>query len=302
MATVVLPEATRALYPFKSHYLTLSDGRRMHYIDEGPEDGEVLVFVHGYLTWSFIYRAFMIYYAAQGFRCIAMDHIGFGLSDKPTNKRYHTLRRHFTNLAECITALNLRDVTLVMEDWGASFGLNYAIQHPENVKRLVIMNAWAFQDTLARQPSRLMSLLLKPGVGELVLGSLNLAINFALQRATLRHLSPSVLVGYRAPFRDARNRTALVQFLRMTEVGPGRPSMPLMRRIEQGMQALTATPTLLLWGKTDPFYPAEIARHWKTLLPRARGPVMLEAGHFVPEDAPELLMEHLSNFVEVEAE
>ncbi|HML23685.1 MAG TPA: alpha/beta fold hydrolase [Aggregatilinea sp.] len=302
MATVVLPEATRALYPFKSHYLTLSDGRRMHYIDEGPEDGEVLVFVHGYLTWSFIYRAFMIYYAAQGFRCIAMDHIGFGLSDKPTNKRYHTLRRHFANLTECITALNLHDVTLVMEDWGASFGLNYTLQHPENVKRLVIMNAWAFQDTLIRQPSRLMSVLLKPGVGELMLGTFNLAINFALQHATLRHLSPSVLTGYRAPFRDSRNRTALIQFLRMTEIGPGRPSMPLMRRIEQGMQQITSTPTLLLWGKIDPFYPVDIARHWKALMPRARGPVVLDAGHFVPEDAPELLMDHLSHFVEEETE
>lgn len=301
MATVVLPEATRVLYPFKSHYLTLSDGRRMHYIDEGPEDGETLVFVHGYLTWSFIYRASVIYYAAQGYRCIAMDHIGFGLSDKPSNKRYHSLRRHLSNLTECIHALNLRDITLVMEDWGGTFGMHYAVAHTDNVKRLVILNSWAFQDTLPRRPSRLLSLLIKPTVGEVLLGTLNVALNIGLQHGTLRHLSPSVLGGYKAPFRDTRSRTALVQFPRMISTGPSHPSAAILRRIERGLDQLQSTPTLIAWGRVDPFFPVEIARHWKRLLPRAKGPVALHAGHFIPEDAPELLIEELNALLDSEA-
>ena len=110
MATVVLPEPSRALYPFRSQFVTLSDGRQMHYVDEGPPDGELLVFVHGYPTWSFTYRALLVYYAARGYRCVAMDHIGFGLSDKPTGGRYHTLRRHIHNLHELISTLQLKDL------------------------------------------------------------------------------------------------------------------------------------------------------------------------------------------------
>ncbi|RPI95991.1 MAG: alpha/beta fold hydrolase, partial [Chloroflexi bacterium] len=103
----MLPNTVRALYPFKSSFMTLSDGHRMHYAAEGPEDGEVLVFVHGYPTWSFVYRALLVYYGALGYRCIAVDHIGCGLSDKPTSRRYHTLQRHIQNLAEFLKRLNL---------------------------------------------------------------------------------------------------------------------------------------------------------------------------------------------------
>lgn len=299
MPAVVLPDSTRALYPFKSHYLTLSDGTRLHYIDEGPEDGDVLLFAHGYATWSFLFRAFAIYYAALGYRCIVPDHVGFGLSDKPGTRRYHTLQRHQDNLAECIQELGLNPVTLVMEDWGGPLSLGYAITHPDAIKRLVIMNVWGFQDTLANRLNPLLRWATRPIIGELLFRSLNLSISVGLQRWSARRLSPSIVAAYRAPFRDPRSRTALVQFPRMINTTPSHPSAPLMRAIEQGLPNLDGVPTLVMWGAQNPLLSPDVASHWKALLPRARGPFIIEhAGHLLPEDAPDEVLQHLNEFLD----
>jgi len=298
MATAPLPESTRALYPFESHYLTLSDGQRMHYVDEGPEDGRVLVFVHGYPLWSFVYRAFLIYFAAQGYRCIAVDHVGFGLSDKPTSRRYHTLRRHIHNFIEGLSLLDVHDITLVMEDWGGPIGLGYAVRDPANVRRLVVMNTWAFQDTLANPLSPLVRLALRPGIGELVFGTLNLALGIGVQHWTVRTLSEAVLAAYEAPFREGRSRTALIQFPRMINAAPNHPSAASMREIERGLALFERTPALILWGAENPVFPREVAEHWKKMLPHARGPYFIpRAGHVLPEDRPEAVVQRLEAFL-----
>jgi len=298
MATAVLPEPSRALYPFRSHYVTLSDGKQMHYVDEGPPEGELLVFVHGYPTWSFTYRALLVYYAARGFRCIAMDHIGFGLSDKPTSGHYHTLRRHIHNLRELMAALDLPPSTLIMEDWGGPFALGYTIRHCEKVRRLVVMNTWGFQDTYPPRRERLVRLVTLPGVGELLFRTFNVAPTFFLQRITTRRLSPAVLAGYRAPFRENRSRNALVQFPRMISTGPDHPSAPALREIERGLADLDHIPTLLLWGARNPIFGPDVARHWRRHMLSARGPHLIEnAGHLLAEDAPEELITYLDEFL-----
>ncbi|MCL4238660.1 MAG: alpha/beta fold hydrolase [Anaerolineae bacterium] len=298
MATAVLPETTRALYPFSSRFFTLDDGQRMHYVDEGPPDGEPLVFLHGYPMWSFAYRALIVYYAALGYRCVAMDHIGYGLSDKPTNRSYHTLRRHIHNVLEFVAALDLRQVTLIMEDWGTAFGLGYAVHHPQNIRRLVIMNSWVFQDTFEHRVPLLVRLLTWPAVGELALGVLNLAFPLGLQRWTARQLSAGVMMAYRSPFREARQRAALVQFPRMISLSPHHPSAEAMREIESGLTALHQVPALIVWGQEDPIFPPELANHWKKALPRARGPHFIAgARHFLSEDDPDGLALLLDTFL-----
>jgi cis-3-alkyl-4-acyloxetan-2-one decarboxylase len=299
-ADVVLPETTRAHYPFKSRFVTLSDGHRMHYIDEGPEDGEVLLFAHGYPAWSFAFRAYVVYYAALGYRCIAPDYIGFGLSDKPMRGRYHTLRRHIHNLIEVVNSLELRDITLVMEDWGGPIGLGYAIRQPDAIRRLVILNSWVFQDTYSNRMQRVLRWVTLPGVGELLFRSLNMAFNSLLfQRWTVRELSSTVITAYKAPFRDPRQRTALVQFPRMINLTPAHPSAAQMREIEDGLADFKHTPTLIVWGQADPIFTPDVAAHWKEMMPHARGPVMLpQAGHLVTEDAPDAVIEHLDGFLD----
>lgn len=300
MATPELPDTTRALYPFESHFFTLSDGTRLHYIDEGPKDSDdVLFFAHGYPLWSFEFRALVVYYAALGLRCVALDHAGYGLSDKPNIRRYHTLTRHTTNLTELITGLELHNLTLVMEDWGGPLGLGYALEHRENVRRLVLMNTWAFQDTYSHRLHPLINLVTQPGIGELLFGTFNLVFSLGVQRWTQRGLSWSVLDAYRAPFRDVRHRTALVQFPRMINTRPAHPSAAAMRAIESELHTLRRIPTLILWGDDDPLFPADIAEHWKTMLPRARGPFLLEdTAHFLTEDDADAVVRHLDNFLD----
>jgi haloalkane dehalogenase len=271
----------------------------MHYVDEGPEDGEVLVFVHGYPMWSFVYRALLVYYAAQGFRCVAMDHIGYGLSDKPPGGAYHTLRRHTHNLIECLSALDLHQITLIMEDWGGPFGVGYALRHLDNVRRLVLMNTAVFQDTYTHRLHPVVRFATRPGLGDLLFRSPGLLFNIGVQRWTARQLSAAVLMAYKNPFRDTRHRAALVMFPRMISTAPLHPSAPEMRVLEQGLTQLRTIPTLLLWGDENPLFPAEIAHHWKKLLPRAKGPVLIpQTRHFLTEDDPDAVIRQLDPFFE----
>lgn len=131
----------QGLYPFEHRYVDLDAGR-LHYVDEG--EGEPLVFVHGTPTWSFLWRHW-VNDLRQGFRCIAPDHTGFGLSDKPADGRY-TPADHARNLEEFIQRLGLEDVTLVVHDFGGPIGLHYALENPDNVKRIVLMNTWLWSN------------------------------------------------------------------------------------------------------------------------------------------------------------
>jgi haloalkane dehalogenase len=130
-----------ANYPFAPRYHRWQD-LRMHYLDEGPADGPVMLLLHGMPTWSYLYRDIIPPLTAAGFRCIAPDHIGFGRSDKPTDIHWYTIARHTEILTTLITGLDLNNITLVCQDWGGPIGLAQAATMPERFARLVIMNTW----------------------------------------------------------------------------------------------------------------------------------------------------------------
>lgn len=128
-------------FPFAPHYLDI-DGLRMHYVDEGPRDAPVALMVHGMPTWSYLYRTMIPPMLAAGFRCVAPDHIGFGRSDKVTDPEWYDIARHSANLTRLVTALDLRNITLFVQDWGGPTGLAQYATMPERFSRLVIMNTW----------------------------------------------------------------------------------------------------------------------------------------------------------------
>ena len=127
----------RVEYPFTSRWLDLPAGR-LHYVDEGS--GRPLVFVHGTPDWSFLWRH-LIKALSPHYRCVALDHMGFGLSDRPHGSWYLP-ENQSANLRALIERLELRDVTLVLHDFGGPFGLSYALERPDNVRSLVLMNTW----------------------------------------------------------------------------------------------------------------------------------------------------------------
>ena len=132
-------------YPFQPHYHPWQD-LRMHYLDEGPADGPVMLLMHGMPTWSYLYRDIIPVLVAAGYRCIAPDHLGFGKSDKPTDIHWYTIARHTEVMTSLITALDLKDITLVCQDWGGPIGLAQAATMPDRFSRLVIMNTWLHHD------------------------------------------------------------------------------------------------------------------------------------------------------------
>ncbi len=130
-----------ASFPYEPNYHQWQD-LRMHYVDEGPRDGPVMLLLHGMPTWSYLYRDMIPGLVTAGYRCIAPDHLGFGRSDKPTDPHWYTIARHTEILTTLITGLDLTDVTLVCQDWGGPIGLAQAVTMPERFSRLVIMNTW----------------------------------------------------------------------------------------------------------------------------------------------------------------
>lgn len=133
--------ANLADFDYAPHYHEWQD-LRMHYLDEGPADGPVMLLMHGMPTWSFLYRDIIPPLVAAGYRCIAPDHLGFGRSDKPTDIHWYTIARHTEVLTSLIHALDLQNITLVCQDWGGPTGLAQAVYMPDRFSRLTIMNTW----------------------------------------------------------------------------------------------------------------------------------------------------------------
>ncbi|MCI0825570.1 MAG: alpha/beta fold hydrolase, partial [Chloroflexi bacterium] len=122
---------------FEQHYEEI-DGVRIHYVDEGS--GPPILMVHGQPTWSYLYRKMIPPLVDAGYRCIAPDLMGFGLSDKPTDESVYTLRRHVELITGLIEKLQLKGITTVGHDWGGPISLRYAIDHQDNLRALVILN------------------------------------------------------------------------------------------------------------------------------------------------------------------
>ena len=278
----------RREYPFVGRFLDLPGGR-MHYVDEGA--GPAVLLVHGTPDWSFGYRN-VVKRLVPDFRCIAPDHLGFGLSDKPRGYAYGPAQQA-ANLSALIEALELRDVTLVLHDFGGPFGLAYAIAHPENVRGLVLMNTWMWSlrgDPHFERPARLLG----GALGRL----LYLRANFSA-RVLMRYS-----VGDRASLPPRIHR----QYLRALSTPADRAGTwayaqsllgasdwwdGLWRRRDR----IRECPALILWGMKDPAFRARELTRLETVFARAETVRLDEIGHFVPEEAPDRLAAAIRDFV-----
>ncbi len=185
-------------YPFQPNYQTTPSGQ-LHYIDEGK--GDVILFVHGTPTWSFLYRSH-IKALSNTHRCIAPDHIGFGLSDKPKNFA-GTPQEHARNLNQLIAHLDLKNITIVVHDFGGPIGLSYAISKPENVKRIVMFNTWLWE-TKEDKDAQKIDKILHSSFGNFLYLNTNFSPKVLLKKAfhNKKHLSKQVHNHYKKPFPD----------------------------------------------------------------------------------------------------
>ncbi len=270
-------------FPFTPHYFD-DNGFQMHYVDEGS--GEPIVLVHGDPTWGYLYRNF-IHALARHQRCILPDHMGMGKSGIPQEQYPYRLQHHIANFENLLLHLDLHDVTLVLHDWGGPVGLGFATRHQERVKRLVLMNTWAFAPWPGGPFPRLLEIIrsARPAL---------LGTTFHIE-----NLTQEVMDAYRAPFPTPASRLALLCWSRDIPISEADPSYAEMKRIERGLPEFLDTPTLLVWGMRDPVLSEPVLRTWQSIYPRAITYEIEDASHFLQEDAPARIVSCIEEFLAV---
>jgi haloalkane dehalogenase len=268
-----------ALYPFVSRYIEI-DGQRLHYLDEG--EGEVVLFVHGTPSWSFEWRE-QIKQLSQHQRCIALDHLGFGLSDKPQNAAYKP-EDHARRLVQLVRALDLQRVTLVVHDFGGAIGVAAALAEPERYARLVLLNTWLW--SLADQPAvRRISSFVRSFLGRFLYRWLNFSPRVLLPAsfAVRKRLSRAVHRHYLAPFPSWRERSA--PWVLGCELAGSSAFYAGVWQQREKWPPLSA----IIWGMRDPLLDPSLLAQLEAAFPHAPVTRIQDAGHFPQEEAGDVV-------------
>jgi pimeloyl-ACP methyl ester carboxylesterase len=276
------------LYPFAPQTFRTPSGV-MSYLDEGS--GPPVVMVHGTPTWSFLYRHFVKALSGR-YRCVVPDHLGFGLSDKPEGFSF-TPRAHAENLASLLDYLDLKEYTLVVHDYGGPIGLGAALEHPERVRALVIIDTWLWSNAGTRSFETVGKVAASP-VGRFLYRRLNFSPRVLLPQgfADKSKLTKETHRHYLAPFPTPSSREAAWVLARELTASGGWYDLLYAR-----LDTLDAVPTLLLWGSKDPFFPQAYLRRWRETMPHAEVAELASVGHFVPEEAQAAALDCLRPFL-----
>jgi haloalkane dehalogenase len=291
-------------FPFAPHYFEVA-GLRMHYVDEGPADGPVALMLHGMPTWSYLYRTVIAIMAEAGYRCVAPDHIGFGRSDKVTDPSWYDIARHTANLADLIEALDLRNITLFVQDWGGPIGLAQLVAMPERFSRLVIMNTWLHHDGYEYTPA-IRNWIAQNQTGGLFRDNIPSLFGWGtLLVVGTRRADPSqallpVLQGGRpvlAPDVDAVRAAYDAPFAGLGEAGVTGPrQFPLCIPVHDHARgdgdaqaahfaAVNATPLPVhfVWGGADEIFPSAWGHRWHDLIPHSTWDEIADSSHFLQD-------------------
>ncbi|MHB8605084.1 MAG: alpha/beta fold hydrolase [Thermoplasmatota archaeon] len=293
-----LPADIAAMMPFARTTVRVGDVE-LSVVDDGRRDArETLLFVHGNPTWSFLWRRLLGPARDAGHRVVAPDHAGFGLSSKPTDGAYYSAERHVQNLEAVAAALDLRDVTLVLHDWGGPIGMGFAARHPDRVKRIVIANTVAFAPKEKRPLSRWHARFAKPFWFDAAI-RFNLIERTAMIGGVTRKLPRAVARAYRWPMKERGGRVAAARFVQLVPDGPEHPSCAVLREVEAAAPKLAHAPVLVLWADRDRVMKPKFAERWLTsgLDVRAVRHISPNGGHFWQEDDPEPFLREILAFV-----
>jgi pimeloyl-ACP methyl ester carboxylesterase len=280
-------------FPFEARYLSAGDAT-LHYIDEGPADARPLLFVHGNPTWSYMWRQPIARLHAEGHRCVAFDHMGFGRSDKPPRLSAYSLQRHVDNALALIDALDLGDVTLVAHDWGGPIGLGALLERADRLRAVVLMNTWAWE-----LPSFLPPFLREfrtEGLGEILALAGNLFVESIPGAMARRDPDPVMMEAYRAPFPDYWSRAGTLAFQREIPLTERDRSAPLMASIHEGLPDVSV-PVKLVWGMRDPVFQPVFLEQWCELFPNAETVELADASHYLVEDSPDEVTGAIEDFL-----
>ena len=283
-------------WPYEPRWFDSADGR-MHYVDEGRRDGRPVVMVHGNPTWAYLYRNFIGPLTAAGYRAIAIDHLGFGRSEKPDDPALYTIARHVERADALLESLDLSEATPVTQDWGGPIGLGWATRHPERIRSLMILNTFAHRPPeKVKLPAPLVAFRM-PVVGEVMVKGLNMFKHVFLFRAGVtkpERLTKQVKRAYLAPHPSWSSRTAVLVFPRQIPAGPEGEVSDLLAEIEAGLGAFADLPVSICWAMKDiAFTPQVLDQLWLNTFPEAEVTRIDDAGHYLQEDAYEVIVPEL---------
>jgi haloalkane dehalogenase len=269
-------------FPYATRYADTSDGIRMAYVDEG--EGPVVLLLHGEPSWGFLWRTCIPVFLASGFRVVVPDLIGFGRSDKPAEVEDYTYARHVEWVRSVLfDALDLKDVTLVCQDWGGLIGIRVAMENPERFARICAANTglpdglrklgpewWQFRDFVARTP--------------------DLPVGFLVSAAVVNPMAPDVAAAYDAPFPDPSYKAGPRSFPDLIPQDPDNPATPANQRAWKVLETWSK-PLLCAFSDSDPITRGG-DKPFLSKVPGAQGQphtTIEGAGHFLQEDkGPEL--------------
>ncbi len=273
-------------YPYEPHYVEV-DGLRLHHIDEGT--GPTVVCFHGEPDWSYLYRHMLDALVSSGHRVVCPDLVGFGKSDKPTDQAWYTYERHVEHVSGHLAQIELEDVTVVVQDWGGPIGLRWAVEHAEQVGRLVVMNTGLFTGRVSKGFM---------AWREFAERTPDLPIGMIMQGATTTELAPEVIAAYEAPFPTAESKAGAQQFPLLVPVSAEEPGVPEMLAVQDELSRWQK-PALVAFSDSDPVFPyPQAGEVFTALLPTAGEQVRIEgAAHFLQEDrGPQIVQAMLTAF------
>ncbi|WP_297774907.1 haloalkane dehalogenase [Mycobacterium sp.] len=283
-------------FPYPPRYCELSDGDggvlRAAWIEDGPEGADPILMLHGEPSWSYLYRKMVPILVAEGHRVICPDLVGFGRSDKPTRLDDHSYARHVEWMrALAFDVLDLRDVTLVGQDWGGLIGLRLAAEHPERFARVVVANTglpngeqlmadiwWRFREAITSTPT--------------------LDVGAFVQGGCRRQMSDTERAGYDAPFPADEYCTGPRAMPGLVPTSPDDPAAAA-NKAAWAKLSVSPTPMLVAFSDSDPIT-GPMAAIFAREMRGAQGidhPVIRGAGHFLQEDAGEELAGHIVTFL-----
>jgi haloalkane dehalogenase len=273
-------------WPYEPRYVA-QDGLRMHYVDEG--DGEPVLLLHGEPTWSYLYRKLIPPLAAVA-RVVAPDYFGFGRSDKPVDRDWYSFDAHYASIERLVEELELRRLTVVVQDWGGPIGLRLAVTRPERVERLVIMNTGV---GAGRAPSeewlRFREFVRRVGT-DLQPGQL-------VRITCVTELTDEVVAAYDAPFPTPESKTGPLMFPELVPTEVDHPSTPKMLEVREALTRWEK-PALVLFSDSDPIFSPQHGQRMAERIPGAEPAETIEgAGHFLQEDRGGELGERIARWL-----
>ncbi len=281
---------------FEEHYEVI-DGIRLHYVDEGS--GPPILLVHGQPTWSYLYRKMIQPLVAAGYRCIAPDLMGFGLSDKPTDESAYTLKRHVELVTGLVERLQIQGVTIVGQDWGGPIGLRYAIDHQDNVRSLVILNTLV---KITPVPLLFTFVFRNGGFSSFLVRRLDLFRKIIFRRGWpfRRPLEAGGMEQYKMPHTTSASRAGIAAFPKMIPGNDRHPNAAYISEIDS-VHRTWDVPVLVMFSDGDIAFKPTEGQRIAGMVPNGRFHVVRNAGHYLQEDAGEEIAQRMVTFLRDEA-